>query len=180
MLSVDAVKNFFKFAVIAGMLLGTPVVLAQTTVGIECTCEAPQSGTPCTGNSGSVADTDACIDLCGGDASCVAGATPVETTEAGPASSGPIVGFGNPICPDPSQPCEIPDIIAGVIRAVLGIVGSIALVIFVYGGLLWMTASGDTEKIKKAKGALTWAVLGMLVIFLSYIIVNFIITQLVE
>lgn len=69
-------------------------------------------------------------------------------------------------------------IIGRAIKTVLGIIGAIALLMFVYGGLMWMTSGGSPEKIKKAQTTLVWAVLGLVVIFASYTLVDFIIERL--
>lgn len=66
-------------------------------------------------------------------------------------------------------------IVANVIQAMLGIVGSIALAIFIYGGFTWITAAGNDEKIKKGKDMIMWATFGLAVIFMSYAIVTFVI-----
>lgn len=70
---------------------------------------------------------------------------------------------------------DIPTLIGIIINAVLGIVGSIALIMFIYGGFLMLISQGDPAKIKKGKDALIWSVLGLVVIFGSYIFVNYII-----
>lgn len=80
--------------------------------------------------------------------------------------------------PDPFAGRSVQVIIGDAIRVVLGISGSIALLMFLYGGFTWMTAGGAPEKIETAKNTLTWAGLGLAVIFGSYIIVNFVITGL--
>ncbi len=69
---------------------------------------------------------------------------------------------------------SIPDLIGGVIKTVIGVIGSIALVMFVYGGLLWMTASGNSEQQKKAMNVLLWSSLGIVAILASFVIVSFI------
>lgn len=66
-------------------------------------------------------------------------------------------------------------IIGNVIKAGLGIVGSLALVIFIFGGFTWVTSAGNEEKIKKGKDMLMWAVFGLAVVFLSYALVTFVI-----
>jgi hypothetical protein len=63
-------------------------------------------------------------------------------------------------------------LIGTVLRGVLGLTGSIALLMFVYGGFLWLTSGGSPDKIKKAQGILVWATLGLLLIFGSYTIVD--------
>lgn len=70
---------------------------------------------------------------------------------------------------------DIPSLIGKVINAVLGIVGSLALVMFIYGGVIWMTASGNEQSVTKGKNILMWAALGLVVIFSSYALTRFII-----
>lgn len=66
-------------------------------------------------------------------------------------------------------------LIARVITYVLGLVGSLALLMFIYGGIIWMTSSGAQEKVKKGKDIIVWSVIGLVVIFMAYIAVRFII-----
>lgn len=63
-----------------------------------------------------------------------------------------------------------------IIAGALSIIGSFALLMFVYGGVLWMTSRGDTKQIQKGKDTLTWAILGLVIIFSSYVLVNALIT----
>lgn len=68
-----------------------------------------------------------------------------------------------------------PQVLIGrIINAVLGLVGSLALVMFIYGGMIWMTAAGASEKVQKGKDILIWATIGMIVIFSSYAITKFV------
>ena len=67
---------------------------------------------------------------------------------------------------------KIPDLIGKIIQGALGVVGSLALLMFIYGGLTWMTSGGNEEKIKKGKQILVWAVFGIVIIFTSYSILN--------
>ncbi len=75
---------------------------------------------------------------------------------------------------------DSPQIFIGrIIDASLGIVGSLALLMFVYGGFIWMLASGNSERVEKGKNILFWATVGLVVIFTSYIIVHFVIFELI-
>ncbi len=56
---------------------------------------------------------------------------------------------------------------------ILGIVGSLTLVMFIYGGLLFLTSSGSSEQVSKAKGVLMAAVIGLIIVFSSYLIIKF-------
>lgn len=59
-------------------------------------------------------------------------------------------------------------LIGKVINTVLGVVGSLALLMFVYGGLVWMTSSGSQEKVKKGRDIIVWSAIGLAIIFASY------------
>ncbi len=66
-----------------------------------------------------------------------------------------------------------PRVIAGnLIRAMLSITGSISLLMFVYGGVLWITAMGNEKTIDKGKKVLIWAVIGLAVIAGAYTLTN--------
>jgi len=66
-------------------------------------------------------------------------------------------------------------LIGRVINSILGVVGSLALVMFVYGGLIWMTSSGSSDQVKKGKDILIWAAVGLVIIFSAYGIIRFVI-----
>lgn len=76
---------------------------------------------------------------------------------------------------NPLGTSDIPTLIGRVIKAALGIVGSIALLMFIYGGFLWLTSAGNEQKISKGKNVLIWASIGLAIIFLSYSLVGFVI-----
>jgi len=68
------------------------------------------------------------------------------------------------------------EIIGFIIRALLGIVGSLALLMFIFGGFTWVVSGGNEEKIKKGKDMVIWATLGLVIIFASYSLVSFVIS----
>ena len=59
-----------------------------------------------------------------------------------------------------------------VITMFLGVVGALALGVFVYAGVLWMTA-GSSDRVQKAKDALKYAVIGLFMIAFAYSISAF-------
>lgn len=79
------------------------------------------------------------------------------------------VCLGNPL-----NTSDIPTLIGRVLRMVFGLIGTIALVIFIYGGALWMTAFGEESKVKKGWDTMIWGAIGLVVIFGSYVAVDFI------
>lgn len=63
-------------------------------------------------------------------------------------------------------------IIGRVIKGVLSIIGSIAFLMFIYGGVLWLTSAGNADMVKKGKGVLIWTTLGIGVIFSAYAVTS--------
>jgi len=53
----------------------------------------------------------------------------------------------------------------------------VAVVLSIYSGILFITSSGDPENIQKATKALTAAIIGLLIVFLSRLIVVFLLNQ---
>ena len=71
---------------------------------------------------------------------------------------------------------SVNELVGRVINSLMGIVGSLALLMFVYGGLIWMTSSGSQDKVKKGKDILLWSAVGLIVIFGAYALTKFIIS----
>lgn len=64
---------------------------------------------------------------------------------------------------------ETPQALIGqIINSILGVVGSLALLMFVYGGITWMTSSGNQEKVKKGRDIIVWAAIGLVIVFSAY------------
>lgn len=65
-----------------------------------------------------------------------------------------------------------------VAQIILGISGSLALIMFVIGGILYITSGGQDAKIKKATDVLKYAVIGLAIILLSGVLVKFFLAKL--
>ena len=53
------------------------------------------------------------------------------------------------------------------------ILGSFLLVIYiVWAGIQWITSGGDKAKLTAARGKITWAVVGLVIIFSSFFIID--------
>jgi len=57
---------------------------------------------------------------------------------------------------------------ANIIRVLLGLLGTIFVVLIVYAGFLWMTAGGNEENVKKAKGYIFNAIIGLCIVLSAY------------
>lgn len=79
---------------------------------------------------------------------------------------------------NPLGSIDSPQMLIGkIINAIMGLIGSITLLMFIYGGFTWMTSAGNQDKIKKGRDILVWAAIGLFVIFSSYALVNLIINS---
>ena len=63
---------------------------------------------------------------------------------------------------------SITEIAGSVINYVLGIVGTIFLLVILVGGYKWMTSGGNDEKVAEGKKMIIAGINGMIVIFLAY------------
>lgn len=56
----------------------------------------------------------------------------------------------------------------------LYIVGAIAVIMLIWGGLRYITSGGDSKKITDAKNTILYAIIGLIIAFLSFAIINFV------
>jgi cytochrome bd-type quinol oxidase subunit 2 len=70
------------------------------------------------------------------------------------------------------------EIVATVIKAFIGLLGIIFVVLIVASGYNWMTAGGDEAKITKAKNTISRAVIGLILILAAYSITYFVFSNL--
>jgi uncharacterized membrane protein YjgN (DUF898 family) len=92
-----------------------------------------------------------------------------DASNTGLSTSGGAAGF--------STANDLPTIIGTVIKAALGLVGVIFLVLMVYAGVIWMIARGDEAKVAKAKDTIINSVIGLVIVVGAYAITNFIIAS---
>jgi len=67
--------------------------------------------------------------------------------------------------------------LGNVIGAVLALAGTIFLILTVYGGITWMIAMGNSEKVEKAKNILVAAVIGGAITAGAYAITYFVFSR---
>lgn len=74
-----------------------------------------------------------------------------------------------------SDEAGVRNLIGTFIHYALGVIGALALLMFVYGGFNWITAMGNTSKIDAGKKLMVWTGIGLIVIVFSYAITDFMI-----
>ena len=79
----------------------------------------------------------------------------------------------------PDQDTDVNVIIIALIDVVIGLVGIIFFIQMIFAGIRWMTSGGNEEKIKESKQTIKNSVIGIVITFSAFILVNFIFEQLV-
>lgn len=59
-------------------------------------------------------------------------------------------------------------------KFLLSITGALALLAFVVGGMMFLISAGSSEKVETAKKIIIGAVIGIFIVFTSYIIIGFV------
>lgn len=78
--------------------------------------------------------------------------------------------FSNEI---PNINANAADIVMNLINWFIGIAGIVSAIFLVVGGVGYMTSSGDSGKLQKAKNTITYSLIGLAIVGLSYAISNF-------
>lgn len=133
---------------------------------------AQQQLNPTSGDSGSPSGTPAASTTPATAAA--ANACDISGYDAG-ANHGLLKGV-QPACAVCGQ-CSIADIfVVGntVVELILGLSGSVMLLMIIYGGFLFLTSSGNSEQISKGKKIMLGALVGIVIVFVAYAAVQFI------
>ncbi len=69
---------------------------------------------------------------------------------------------------------DFAQLFVNVAKWILGISGSLALLAFIYGGIMFLVSGGSSERVASAKQIIIGAVIGLIIVFTSYIIIGFI------
>lgn len=129
----------------------------------DVTCQRPgRTGctavTSCTGGSA----------VPGGSGGGTGPATPGGSGSGSPQDTrAQVVALNNPITTR-----DIQGLVGIFVNRSFGLIGTLAVVAFIYGGFLWLTAAGSEEKVKKGGQVMVYATIGIVVIFSSYAILN--------
>ncbi|MFA5029832.1 MAG: hypothetical protein WC518_03795 [Patescibacteria group bacterium] len=70
------------------------------------------------------------------------------------------------------NPCDIITVLVKAADLITGLSGTIALLMFIYGGLLWLTAYGKESQIQSGRGVIIATVIGLVIIFLAYTLIS--------
>ncbi len=82
------------------------------------------------------------------------------------------VGSNIPTASNPSAPFS--DQLAMVLNILLALASTVAVLFIIIGGYTYITSAGNQDRQKKAKEVLIGAIVGLVIIILSFGVVNFI------
>ena len=52
--------------------------------------------------------------------------------------------------------------------------GTIAIIVIIIAGIMYVTSSGDAGKVAKAKNLLTYAIVGIVVVMVAFVVTSFV------
>ena len=81
--------------------------------------------------------------------------------------------------PDSCNGDDLNNVIQTVINTVIFVVGMVAVVMIILGGVSYATSQGDTQKVKKGKDTILYGIIGLVIAILAFAIVNFVLSALV-
>ena len=78
-------------------------------------------------------------------------------------------------CTNPDVPTSlacIPVFINNIINALVPLAGVMAVIFIVWSGIRFLTSGGDPVKVEGAKKTLTYAVIGLVIILMAFVIIK--------
>lgn len=165
MINLKKNKFLFTLTICFLFLLIAPQVKASICCGFISGCELVSDDVECTGNGGTSIGTcdppNQCEAIGGDTYGCVCKSYSADNPLALAGMARVAAGLSDP---------GLPSVISVIIWGALSLVGAIFLILIIYGGFLWMTASGNEEQIGKAKKILASSIIGLAIILLSGVI----------
>lgn len=64
-----------------------------------------------------------------------------------------------------------------VFSVVLALAGAVAVAFIVFGGIKYMLSQGDAGDIKQSKDTILYAIVGLIIVAISFMLVNYVIGQ---
>lgn len=138
----------------------------STYPGSGVVCETPISAPGTAAPADDTAD-----DTTGGDTGDTTGGNTDDTSgdadTRAEASAATSVTIANPISTD-----DFTELVTNFLQWLLGIAGSIALLMLIYGGITYITSAGDQQKAETGKKIVMWTLFGLIIILASYSIIK--------
>ncbi len=79
---------------------------------------------------------------------------------------------------NPGAETDLNKMISTILNVVFGVVGIVAVIMIIIGGISYTTSQGDSQKTQKAKNTIMYGLIGLVVVLLAFAIVNFVLNGL--
>lgn len=83
-----------------------------------------------------------------------------------------------PFIPNPLVSDDPGSILGQVVGTLLVWAGAVALLFIIIGGFRYIISGGNTENVEKARNTVLYAILGLIIVFLSYLAVAYLLNDL--
>lgn len=87
---------------------------------------------------------------------------------------------GSDICNDDTKLFGAGSFWTRLINTFIFVVGAVAVLMLVIGGLRYVLSGGDASQTKSAKDTILYAIIGVVIALMAYAIVNFVVIRLVQ
>lgn len=64
-----------------------------------------------------------------------------------------------------------------ILNVVVGVLGVVAVAVVIFGGVLYVTSTGETAKLARAKNTILYGIVGLVVAMLAFAIINFVLAS---
>lgn len=91
--------------------------------------------------------------------------------------SGSIWNAGSNTCTDANGGGTLDQFIKTIVNILLFIIGAIAVIMIIIGGIRYVVSGGDQKAVTDAKNTILYAVVGVVIAIMGYAIVNFVVSN---
>jgi hypothetical protein len=158
-------KKIFLITIVSlALFLVMPINKVRAATGDEESCKQK-----CIVDSKNLTDEDKCTAAC------------IQKDSTAPTKAGCVLDKGtgqeicsleNPIGLGVKGTTDFNSIISLVIKTALSIIGALTLLMLVWGGFQWLTSAGNPEKVKSGTQTMIWAIIGVALVFASYLVLS--------
>jgi hypothetical protein len=112
----------------------------------------------------------------------VAPSANAQAANCGSPSEGITAGVG---C---AQPDDVPvnlftgsdSVFTTIVNVLLFLIGAISVIMLIFGGIRYTTSGGNSASVTAAKNTILYAIIGLIIAFLAYAVVNWVLVALVQ
>lgn len=120
------------------------------------------------------AQVDVFKDACSGGGGTTGGTGTGAGAGVGAGGSG---GSSSTICGAATGGKELPDLMKTIINTMIFIVGTVAVVMIVIGGVKYVVSNGEASQVQSAKNTVLYSVIGLIIAISAFAIVNFVLDK---